>query len=57
MLETESCCSLHTTVDYLEKFSVEVRTKILQKKLCAVVEIFRGRIERVIAAEGWDVEK
>jgi len=45
MLETETCCSPHTTVEFLKVSLVKAWTRILQKKLCAAVESFRGRIE------------
>ena len=57
MLETEACRSPHTTVESLKVSLVEALAKIPQKKLRAAVECFRGRIERVIAAEGRHIEK
>ena len=36
---------------------VKAWSKIPQKKLHAAVESFRERIEKVIAAEGWQIEK
>ena len=57
MLRTEACRSPHTTVRSLEVSLVKAWVKMLQKKLRAAVEGFRGRIEQVIAAEGWHIEK
>ena len=56
MLETETCHSPHTTVESLNVSLVKALAKIRQKKLRAVVETFRRRIERVVAAEGWQIE-
>ena len=56
MLGTEACCSPHTTVESLKVSLVKAWANILQKKLSAAVESFRGQIERVIAAEGWHIE-
>ena len=50
MLETEACCSPHTTVESLKVFLVKVWAKIPQKKLCAAVESFSGWIKQVIAS-------
>ena len=57
MLETEACCSPHTTVESLKMYLVKVWAKIPQKKLRAVVESFRGQIERVITDERWHIQK
>ena len=46
MLETETCRSPHTTAESLKVSLVKDWAKIPQKKLHAVVESFRGRIER-----------
>ena len=51
MLETEACRSSRTA------YLVKAWAKIHHKKLRAAVESFRGRLERVIAAEGWHIEK
>ena len=45
MLETEACHSPHKTVEALEVSLVKAWAKIPQKKLCAAVESFRGRLE------------
>ena len=55
MLETEVCCSPHTTVESL-KVSLVIGLAKIPQKLRAAVGSFRGRIERVVAAEGWQIE-
>ena len=58
VLETEVCLSPHTAVESLKVSLVKDGAKISQKKLrAAAVQIFRGRIERVIADERWHIEK
>ena len=56
MLGSEACHSPHTTVESLKVSLVKAWVKVPQKKLLAAVESFRGRIEQVIAAEGWHIE-
>ena len=56
MLKNEASRSLRTTVESLKVSLVKAWVKIPQKKLRAALESFRGRIERVIAAEGWHIE-
>ena len=56
MLETEVCCSPHKTVEALKVSLVKAWAKIPQKKLCAAVESFRGRLERVIDVEGGHIK-
>ena len=48
---------MHPTVESLKVSLVKAWTKITQKKFRAPVDSFRGRIERVIAAKGWHIEK
>ena len=56
VLETEACRSPHKTVEALKVSLVKARAKISQKKLCAAVESFRGRVERVIDVERGHIE-
>ena len=56
MLKTEACRSSHITVESLKVSLVKAWAKIPQKKLRAAVVSFRGRIERLIVAEGWHIE-
>ena len=55
-LELSVSRSPHTTVESLKVSLVKVWVKITQKNLRTAVESFRGRIDRVIAAEGWHIE-
>ena len=56
ILETETCSSSHDNVDALKSSLVKAWAKMPQKKLRAAVESFRGRIERVIQADGGHIE-
>ena len=56
MLETEACRSPHKIVEVLEVSLVKAWAKIPQKKLCAAVESFRGRLEQVIDVEGGHIK-
>ena len=55
MLETEAGRSPHTTMESLKVSLVKDWAKI-PKKMRAAVESFRGRIERVNAAEGGHIK-
>ena len=48
MLEKDTCCSEKHSVNHLKKFLQKAWADISQKNTCAVVKVFRSRLEKVI---------
>ena len=56
MLKKDACHSEKLFVDHLKKSLQKAWADILQKKIRAVVEAFKSRLEKVIDANGGQIE-
>ena len=56
MLETEASAAPHDTVETLKASLKKSWAKIPQEKLCVSVESFRGRLEKIVKANGGHIE-
>ena len=56
MLEKDTCHSEKRSVDHLKKSLQKAWDDILQKKICAEIEVFRLRLEKIIDANGGQIE-
>ena len=56
MLKKDACRSEKLPVNHLKKFLQKAWADIPQKKICAAVEAFRSRLEKVIDANGGQIE-
>ena len=56
MLKKDACCSEKLSVNHLKKSLQKAWADISQKKICAAVEVFRLRLEKVIDANGGQIK-
>ena len=57
MLKKDACHSEKRSVNHLKQSLQKAWADILQKKICAAVEVFRSRLEKVIDANGAKLSK